>query len=251
MKRKANSGQIFILAILVITLVLVSTEIYVYETTSQVTSSKSDSFPDFVFMTKLDCKNTVISSLANISAGGSSSLLSTNLGTVDSMIEAQYQFGKCFLNYTLRNTSPYSNGVWLSWGTDGKGISSAYANFIFEVSDLEVNATMPFVMNVTTTLSIVGTYGKLKGNDKQIYIVCDLLDEGHPAFAKDIITYYKAGTDWYIANSLSDYSVTNYGNGTYRITFRTSIPGNDVYVSTKVYDTREIFVRANATCTNV
>lgn len=251
MKRNANSGQIFILAILTITLVLVSTEIYVYETTSQSVSLKSDSFSNFVLMTKLGCKHTIISSLANVSVGGSSSILSTNLETLNSVMESQYQFGKCLLNYTLRNTSPYANGIWLSWGSSGIGYSGAYANFTFNVLDREVNATVYYVVNVTTTVSIVGTYEGLTGNDKQINIICNLSNEGQPALAESITTYYQVETSWYEADASNNYSVNNYGNGTYILTFTASIPGSEVQVSTHAYDTREIFVQANATCTEV
>jgi len=250
-KKTANSGQIFILAILTITLVLLSTEVYVYETTSQTVNSNSDSLSDFVFMTKLGYKHTIISSLANVSVGGSASVLSTNLETLDSVVETQYQFGKCLLNYTLRNTSPYSNGVWRSWGSSGIGISGAYANFTFKTSDREVNATVYFVMNITTTVSILGAYQRLTGNNKQINIICNLFNEGTSALAKNITTYYKVGNNWFKADSSNNYSVTNYGNGTYSLTFRASILGSEVTVSTKVYDTREIFVRANTTCTRV
>lgn len=251
MKRNGNSGQIFILAILTITLVLISTQIYVYETTTQSVNSNSDSFSDFVFMTKLGCKHTMVSSLANVSVGGSAGLLSTNLETLDSLIESQYQFGKCLLSYTLRNTWPYSNGIWLSWGSSGTGISGAYANFTFKVSDREINATATFVTNVTTTLSIVGTWRRLVGNDKQISVTCNLFNEGNPALAKSITIYYHAGNDWYRADLSSNYSLANYGNGTYIVTFEASILGNEVNVSAQVYDTREIFVRANTTCTQV
>jgi hypothetical protein len=250
-RKNANSGQIFIVAVLTITLVLVSTEIYVYETISQTVDLKTDSFPDFVFMTKLGCRNTLISSLTSISVGSSFDILSTNLETLDSLIETQYQFGKCFLNYTLRSISPYSNGIWISWGSSGTGVSGAYANFTFKVTDREVNATVPFFVNVTTSVSIVGTYQRLTGNDKQVNVTCNLLNEGKPAIAKDITIYYFAESSWQEANLLSGYSVSDYGNGTYLASFVASIPGNQVNVSTQVYDTRQTFVRTNTTCTQV
>jgi len=250
-RKNTNSGQIFIVAVLTITLVLVSTEIYVYETISQTVDAKIDSFPDFIFMTKLGCRNTLISSLANISAGGSTSLLSDNLGTLDSLIETQYQFGKCLLDHALRNIYPYSSGVWLSWGISGTGVSAAYANFTFKVMDREINATVPFVANVTTSISITGTYQKLAGNDKQVSITCNLLNEGNPALVRNINAYYQVGSSWYSANGMSSYLVSSYGNGTYLITFTASIPSSEVNVATHVYDRRQVFVRANTTCTIV
>lgn len=251
MRRCANSGQVFILAILTITLVLLSMQAYVYETTSQVISSRSDSFSDFVYMAKFGCRNTVIHSLANISAGGSISLLSDNLETFNSIIGTQYQFGKSFLDCTLKNTMPYSKGVWLSWGLTGKGFSGIYANFTFKVSVLEVNATVPFATNVTSTVSIVGSYQEMAGDNKSITIQCDLFNEGESALAKNITVYYLVGSNWQIANAFNSYLVTNYGNGTYMLQFWAEIPGNSVQVSTHVYDERDIFIQANVTCSKV
>ncbi len=132
MKRKnhrQSCGQILVIAVLVVSLVLLSTQLYIYEVGRSLEKTGSIGVNDFVLAAKLGSKHAVIGSLANISVGGDGSILFSNLERWGAFLGGLYQFGKPVLNFTLENALPYANGTRLSWGTDGLGISSAYADF--------------------------------------------------------------------------------------------------------------------------
>ena len=254
MKRKNRrqcSGQILVLAVLVVSLVLLSTQVYIYEVGRSLEEVKSIRVNDFVFAVKLGSKHVVIGSLANISVGGDYSILYANLEKWAAFTESLYQFGKPVLNFALRDTLPYTNGTRLSWGTDGLGISSAYANFNFSLSDRQVNIEMPYTMNITTSLVVEAIYRTLQGNVKQINVTCNVLNERTPALAENVTVFYEDSGSWLRADEQANYVFTDYGNGTYIISFEADILQENVKVSAQVCDLREIHVQANVTCTSV
>lgn len=238
------------LAVLVVSLVLLSTQLYIYEVGRSLEEIGSMRVNDFVLAIKLGSKHAVTGSLANISAGGDGSVLFANLEGWASFTGGFYQFGKPVLNFTLRNTLPYTNGTHLSWGTDGFGVSSAYADFNFSLSDSQVDVQLPYAVNVTTSLVVEGVYRTLEGSVKQINVTCNVLNEGTPALAENLTVLYYSGS-WLRADEQTSYAFTDYGNGTYLISFEADVPEENVNVSAQVYDLREIYVQANAVCTSV
>jgi hypothetical protein len=95
------------------------------------------------------------------------------------------------------------------------------------------------------------TFRKTVGNEKQINITINLLNEGTPALAKQITVYYKRLDSWLTIDETNNYMILDYGNGTYLASFVARIPGQDVEVSAHVFDQREIYVQANSTSTQI
>ena len=252
MRRKgANSGQVLVIAALAVALIISSTVTYIYEVGRTVNEESSTSLYDFIFNMELGSKHAVVSSLANISNGGTGEVLASNLEKWVSVVGKQYQLGKCVLNFSLAETSPYASGVWIAWGSDGVGVLSAYALFALNLSGRGVDVQNSYAVNVTTSLFTNGTYQRVQDDNKRIDVTCNLFNDGKLALAGNIKVYYKSLDNWLLASLQSDYTLANYGNGTYRISFTADIPSNVVEMSTRVFDQRGIIVQCNATCNEV
>ena len=251
MQQKKNSGQILLIAAFIIASLLLSAQLYILEVGKITTEEESYSLSDFVLAMKLGSRHVVIGSLANMSNGWQTSTLAFNLEKWSSLISEQYPLGRNALNHTLRETTPYSSGIWMNWGADGAGVSSAYVDFTYKLSDREVNINQSYVMNITTTVSVESTYRTISGDTKQVNVTVNLLNEAQPALAKQVTIYYKVSNSWLIPNATNNYEVTDYGNGTYIASFNAYIPSQSVEVSAHVVDRREIYVQANATSTQI
>jgi len=228
---------------------LLSAQLYILEVGNVMNETESNSPNDFILAVKLGSRHVIVGSLANISNGGQNSNLASNLQKWSSLISKQYHFGKNILNYTLKETSPYSSGIWTNWGTNGYGVSSAYANFTYKLSDREFDVNWSYFINITTTLQIESTYQTVSGDVKQVDVIINGLNEAEPALAKQITIYYKLLGNWLIPNATNNYEIFDYGNGTYTASFMASIPSQNVEVSAHVIDQRQIYVQANATST--
>ncbi len=253
MREKKNSGQVLLIAAFIMALLLLSAELYIFDVGKIMYEVELNSLTDFVLAVELGSRHVVVGSLANVSNGGSSSVLEWNLQNWSSLINGQYQFGKSVLDYTLEETSPYSSGIWIDWGTNGLGVSSAYANFTYKLLGREANLNQSYFINVTTMLLIESAFRTIQGNDKQINVTINLLNGGNPALAGQIAVYYNDQQgNWLIPDETSNnYTISDYGNGTYLASFVASIPGQNVEVSTNVIDQREIYVQSNATSTEI
>jgi hypothetical protein len=257
MGRKAgnrrNSGQTLIITALAIALLVLSIVYSVFEAGRRSEMRSAATLNSPVLATKLGLRNTVTSSLVNVSNGGENGILTENLNEYASIIGNQSYFGKCTVLFTALNASPYQSGIWISWGSDGTGVSSAYANFTLVFTRTTADTQMEHAINVTTGLEVEGTYIKLADTNKQVSVTCTVFNEGETALANNITLYYDfdgdLGTsDW---TPVTSPSVTDYGNGTYTIscTVDTEIRDDPVLLSAHVYDLRDIFVIANDTCT--
>lgn len=251
MDKRSCSGQVLLLGVLVIALLLLSTELYVYDLGKALDEEKQNPLTDFILAVKAGSKHVVIGSLANVSEGGTSQTLGNNLKRWASFVGSRYQFGKCILNFTLRDVTPYSSGIWISWETDGLGVSGAYANFTLQVLDRGTDVNLTYTLNITTTLSIKGTYKQMQGNSKQVNVTCDLLNEGKPALAENLTPYYKNLDNWLTPGPQNNYTIIDRGNGTYFMSFVADISPGTVEVSVHVSDQRLICAQANATCIEI
>jgi len=249
-KLRANSSaQLLIVAALAIAVLISSTTIYVYELSEETKSEKvSSSISDFIFALKQNTRNTVISSLANVSNGGEKRVLTNNLAELSEVFRSLTLFGLVDLAFTPLNDSNYDAGVWLSWNTSDIGVSSAYANFTVKVQGMATNMTLNYAGNITTTIAISGYYTKLVGEEKLVNLTCNVYNEEKPALVENMTLFYERLGSWIPVDSSNNLSITDYGNGTYTISFTAAIPSNTVQVSTHVYDLRGIFVLANTTC---
>lgn len=251
MNKRGCSGQVLLVGILVIALLLLSTELYVYDLGKALDEGNQNSFTNFILAVKTGSKHVVIGSLANVSGGGTSQTLGNNLERLSSFVGSRYQFGKCILNFTLREVTPFSSGIWIFWGTGGLGVSGAYANFTLQLLDRGTDINLKYAINMTTILLVQGTYKQMKGSSKQVNVTCNLLNEGKPVLAENLMLYYKNLDDWLTPGPQNNYTITDHGNGTYFISFVADISSSTIEVSVHASDQRHIPVQANATCPEI
>jgi hypothetical protein len=250
--RKNSSGQLLIVAALAIAIIISSTTIYVYELSKETNSTyTSPSINNFILALKQSTRNTVVGSLANISNGGEKTALTANLNELSQVFRDLNYFEICQLDFIVFNGSNYDSGIWLSWNTSDLGVSSAYADFMLKVYSTTANVTTSYAVNITTIVTISGNYTELVGNEKLVNLTCKIYNEGEPALAKNISLFYEKLGSWIPVDSSNNLSINDYGNGTYAISFTVDVPSDQVLVSAHVYDLRDIFVRANTTCSQV
>jgi hypothetical protein len=246
--RADRSGQLLIVAALAIAVLVSSTTIYVYELSRDTNSSDRRPLNDFVLSLKQSTRNVMISSLANVSNGGSSSVLATNLNTFSQLVASLHHLGTICLDFTPLNDSTYDSGTYLSWNTSDIGVSSAYVNFTLRVYGLEEAIDAAFAVNVTTTITISGSYATLLSGDKQVSLTCRVYNEDGPALAKNMTFFYENSANWIQVEASNDLFIIDQGNGTYLVSFTVNIPSDTVPVSVRGYDSRNVFVLANTTC---
>jgi hypothetical protein len=248
-KLRANkSGQLLVIAALVIGVLISSTTIYVYEVSKETSSESYVSISNLVLAIKQSTRNAMISSLANASNGGENVVLKTNLDKFSQTIQTLNHFGTCYLSFTAFNGSDYDDGIRLSWNTTNQGVSSAYSNFTLKIYDDVENITLSYAVNVTTVISFSGSYSRLVGNEKQVNLTCNMYNEGEPALVQSFAFFYEQAGEWITVDSSHNLTITDNGNGRYDISFTVSVSSDTVQVSAHAYDLRGIFVRANATC---
>jgi len=248
-KFKANSsGQLLIIAALAIAILISSTTIYVYELSKETNNACASSISSFVLALKQNTKNTMISSLANVSNGGERTVLATNLNRLSQIFRSINHLEICNLAFTPLNDSNYVEGIWLSWNISDMGVSSVYTNFTLKVYSIADKVTLNYAINITTAITLNGYYTKLDGNEKLVNLTCKVYNEEAPALAKNITLFYESFGRWVPLNSSNNFSIIDYGNSTYHISFNATTTSNTVQVSAHICDLRNVFVQANTTC---
>jgi hypothetical protein len=245
--RANSSGQLLIVAALAIAILISSTTIYVYELGGERQSAEDFFMSNFILAVKQGSRNAVISALANASNGGEKTVLAENLESLSQAYMRLNQRGIWRLSYTVLNDSLYDRGVWLSWNTSGLGVSSAYANFTLRVYDLTANITISYAVNITTTITINGYYTN-NGTEKTVNLYCKVFNEGKPALAKNLTVFYEALGVWMPVNASNTFSIYDYGNGTYTVSFTVTVSSEIVQVSVHIQDMRGILVQASIPC---
>ncbi|MCS7114248.1 MAG: hypothetical protein RMJ15_02195 [Nitrososphaerota archaeon] len=246
--RANGSGQLLIVAALAIAILISSTTIYVYELSRERQSVEDAPLGDFILAVKQGTRNAVISALANVTKGGEKTLLAENLNTLIEAYLSLNQHGISRLSYAFPEDQNYEGGVRIAWSRDGFGISSAYADFTLAVYGLTANITSAYTVNITTTITLSGYY--VVGEEgKIVSITCRVFNEGEPALARNIALHYKDGDAevWTPVNP-SSLMVTDYGNGTYNMSFTAAASSASLEVSAHVQDLRGILVKANTIC---
>jgi len=246
---KANSsGQLLIVAALAIAILISSTTIYVYELSREANSANAQSISNFILALKQSTRNTMISSLANVSNGGEKTVLTTNLNELSQVLRSLNHFGICQLAFTPLNDSDYDAGIWLSWNTSDVGVSSAYADFTLNVYGATAKVTVNYAINITTAIAVNGSYVTLESGEKLVNLTCKMYDEGEPALTENITLFYENLGNWTLVGASNSLSIVDYGNGTYLISFTVEVPSDVVQVSVHAHDLRGISVQANTTC---
>jgi len=251
---RRNSGQGLIIASLVVTLLLLSTAVYVSEIEKNVAVPDSGADPAFSAY-KLGVTHTLVSALANISNGGSTDVLVANLNQFKSVVGSHSFNAIVKMDFTPLNMTPYQDGVWISWGSSGRGISGAYVNLILNSSGTSATYYSEYAINVTSEIDVNGYYALLTGSQKQVNLTAAILNEGKPALAQNFTVYYEQdgslSTEEWV--QVASPSITDYGNGTYAISFtaETTNPDDPMLVSVHSHDLRHILIKANVTCPQV
>lgn len=235
-----------IVSALIVALLLLSTAIYVIEVGKQVPTVSAET--DVFFGYKQTVRNTLISALANVTAGGNQAILGTDLSELKAAILANSYHAMLTIDYDLLNSSDYQNGLWVSWEANGFGTSSAYSSFRFESSSPSATSNVEYAVNVTSTLKINGNYLQLNDTVKQVNLTINVLNEGKAVLSHNFIFSYQNATDWVPVDSPS---ISSFSNGTYTASFNseTAKLNDPVVVSLNCQDERGIFVGAKLTCT--
>lgn len=246
--RHSNAGQALIVTSLIIAMLLLSTAYYVFDVQRDAATDQTTD-DSTVAAIKLSSLNTVISALANVSNGGDSSVLPTDLSNLAATLGNYYYDGNPDLIFTLSDVPPYQNGIWISWESNGVAISSACVSFLINFSGPSTTYSSQYETNVTTTLNIEGEYAA-NGSGNNVNVTCTMFNENEPASINDIALFYQNETagPWFQVDP-STLQTVDYGNGTYLMSFN-AYTQNILQVSAQAHDLRGIFVMANTTLTS-
>ena len=237
-----------IITSLVVVLLLVSTIVYVtdIEKNTPVFVSEGNSGLSAL---KQAAAHTLTSALANITNGGNRSVLTDDLNHLKSAVESHSYNAISELNFAQSNTVPYSDGVWIFQGTDGKGISSVQVDFTLNSTGNSASYYSEYAINVTSSIQISGNYTLIDENQSQVMVSSKVFNEGKPASASNLTFYYEQNrtTVWVLVVSTN---TIDYGNGTYLSFFNAqgTIPNGQLPISVNCVDTRGVSVWANTIC---
>jgi hypothetical protein len=242
---------VLIIASLVVTLLLLSTALYVSEIEKNAAVYEARADPAFSAY-QLGVTHTVISALANVSNGGSTDVLMADLNQFESVVNRHSFSAIVTMDASPLNTTPYQDGVWISWDSSGRGISSACVNLALSASGTTSTYYSTYAVNVTSEVDVNGHYTPLTGSQKQVNLTCSVLNEGKPALAQNFTVYYEqdgslSPEEWV---QVASPNIKDYGNGTYAISFtaETTNPEDPMLISVHSLDLRCILTQANATC---
>lgn len=175
-----------------------------------------------------------------------SSDLANNLGRWESFVQDGYRFGKSSLNATAETQSPYSEGIWIDWGTNGDGKTSAVAGVMMNVSGRGAELDLYYSVNATTRILISGSYVGLGGDAKAVTVYLQVQVDGSLALYGSKTAEVLRSGSWQDMASSPDYTEKDYRNGTYIYRFTGDLPGVQVPVRFQVYDRRGLLVVAEA-----
>ncbi len=245
--RQDKSGQVLIVSALLVALILLSTALYVIEVGKEVPTvdtRQTDVFSAY----QQSARSTLISALANATDGGNPNILETDLAELKTVILSNSYQALLTIDYNTLNSSGYQDGLYISRGANGQGVSSAYASFAFASSSPSATSNMEYTVNVTSAVNFSGNCHQLNETTKRVNLTVSILNEGKPALAQNFAVSYLNATDWVDVDSPDIYS---FGNGTYSVSFNAQTPqlSDPLVVSLVCQDERGIFVGANLTCT--
>ncbi len=249
-RNRRNSGQVLIIVALIITLLLLSTSLYVAESLRNEMVYQSDSNQRFSFYEQ-GIRHTVISALANVSNGGNSRVLLEDLDRFEATLTNCTYHSMLEMTTTLLNITPYQDGIWIERGTNGKGITSAYVSCSVDSRETSSVQHSDFSVNVTSEIEVAGRYTLVTPSIRHVNLTCTAYNEGEPVLAQNFTIYYES--DGYLATEewvpLSP-DITDFGNGTYTISFTVSTLNQwtPLFVLVKCQDLRNILVQTIATC---
>lgn len=244
-KRK-TSAQVLILAAIAIALILVSTEVYVFQLSQDSLSENLSSPNDFATNVKLSSRNLLIGLVSNISKDKDDQILEPALERWIAFIIDNYYLGECTARFELCENGSYSSGLRMDWGQDGFGITSASVGFQMNLTGDKGDVAVYYSVNTTTSLSVYSSSVSLNANRRLVNVRSDVSNEGGPALARNLVVHYKGLGDWSDASLSEAYRQDDFGNGTYQASF--ILEDLVTEVSVICCDSRDILVQTNATC---
>jgi hypothetical protein len=239
---RANQGQVLIVAALVIVMMLLSTALYIADAQKTQLKAEAETSLNLPFY-KQGLQHTITSALVNISNGGNTGILQTDLNAFNQFI-SDNSFDAFFTSTVdLYNVSSYQNGVWKAQNSSGKAVLSAYVSFTVNSSGTKDTTQTTFEMNVTSMSQTQGSYS-LHGNIKNVQLTLKLFNEGQPALIENVsISFEQDGSldseNWINVESPN---ITDHGDGTYVISFDavTNQPENPLIIWFSCLDQRGI-----------
>jgi hypothetical protein len=154
------------------------------------------------------------------------------------------------MDFAPLNTAPYQDGVWVLWGPNGRGISSAYVGFVLNYSASSSVSSLEYDLNLTSEINLSGKYLQINSTINQVDLIVNVLNEGKPALAQNFTFCFQNSSEWIRAPSPN---IIDFGNGTYEVLFdaETDQPSNPFIVSALCEDQRGIIIGTNVTCTSI
>ena len=254
MNRKKNSGQILIITSLTVVMILMATVIYIQDTIKKTPIYESESNELFSAF-RVGATHTMISALANFTEGGAQSAFTENLSKYKSALLDLSSNSIIYFDYTLNEISPYSGGVYMSWGVGGRGISSCSASFALNYSSNYARYYSEFGVDLTTEINTVGEYYLADEHTKNVTVTFILLNEKMPTLASNFTVNYKTSATFSPGKWITpeSQSIRDFGNGTQTVTFlvESQTQSDPLLVSVFIRDSRGISVMANTTCVQV
>jgi hypothetical protein len=117
-------------------------------------------------------------------------------------------------------------------------------DFTFNISGRGAEIDWTFPVNRTTEIRLLGSYTVISGDQKNVTVTLNVLNEDSPALAQSTtLEYWRSGL-WDDASLEGDYGMLDYGNGTYGFTFSADVPGNQIDIRVRTNDLRGVFVEA-------
>lgn len=243
--RRNCSGQVIIVTALLVAMILLTTALYVIEVEKSVPTVDANSAGSFdAYLPAL--RSTLISALANASAGGNSDILKSDLAQLKTAILSHSYDALLTMDYSTKNSGGYTNGLNIAWGSSGSGVSEASASFTFSSSSTTGKSDAAYTVELSSRLQASGSYSEQNGT-KQVNLTVNVLNDGSPALAESFGFSYQTSQGWVQVDSLA---IVDHGNGSYSISFtaETGQTGEPLVVSAVIVDERGISVGANLTC---
>ncbi len=243
--RRNSRGQVLVVTSLLVALLLLSTAMYVVETQKNpplVTDAQDNVYPAY----QQSIRNTVISALANVTGGGNPDVLQADLDELTLAFASHSYDAILKIAYTPQTNLPYESGFWISWGADGRGVSSVYVGFAFNSSGFSTAAEMVYAVNVTSQVNLSGNAVQVNESCRQVNLAVSVFNEGAPALAQSFAFTYQNGTEQIAVEAPV---VVDGGDGTYSASFFAGAGVDPLVVCMSCRDQRGIFIGANATCT--
>jgi hypothetical protein len=241
-RSRANQGQVLIIAALVIAMMLLSTALYIADTQKSQMKVQAEIGLNLPFY-KQGLQHTMVSALANISIGGDTGILQTDLNEFNQFV-SDHSFDSFFTStITLRNTAPYQNGVWKSQNISGQAVVGAYASFSVNSSGTKDVTQSAFDVNVTSMIQTQGYYTQ-QDTIKQVQLTCKVFNDGQPALAGNFSVQFEQDGNLDNENwvNVETPVIIDHGDGTYTISFEavTDQPENPLIVWFSCMDQRGI-----------